>query len=481
MPLDKFSTKVLSEGYTTGIEDEKQIDSLDTPIDKDLLKSLFRELKKSGLDIPFAVDPNTKPNAIKIRDGSFDLDGWKKKNDITVAKTVLSTGQGSVNSTGGTLRGAEWEVIICVAYNMKSQGVSKNEAIALAEAKWKPDYESAMDMGHKMVENAFGKNPKGVMKHFGSDNVNLTKEWDQFFLDATGSSAPTPTRTPKTDMYIGNQRISLKKDGGSQLMSGGIAEALATLHFTYEQIPSKIKTKEFDKAFNQLTEDVANKFTKLPVEKGKNVTSYKKEIRAGIQSKVHDEVSRILEEHSAMQDAVRDIFYSLEARKAIAYESMTGKSKFEENIAKATHIMVFDPVTAKASYKIIDDKLVTEVARQIEFQINFKTGGGGSKPYTNLRITIPKVPKILKHLLEDSFKETEDQFLSEGIDPFSLDVINEGILGNIKNKLKDFFKKFVSTVLNKIKALFIKSYNMISQFTNKKISIRKDPKVTWKI
>ena len=60
MQLDKFSTRVLSEGYTTGIDDEKQIDSLDTPIDKDLLKSLFRELKKSGLDIPFAVDKGKK-------------------------------------------------------------------------------------------------------------------------------------------------------------------------------------------------------------------------------------------------------------------------------------------------------------------------------------------------------------------------------------------------------------------------------------
>lgn len=483
--IDNFLTRVkdvesLQEGYTLGIESEDQIDSLDTTIDKELLKSLYREVKKT-VDIPFAVDPDTKPNHIKIRDRSFDIDAWKAKNNVTVPKKVLSTGQGSINSSGGTLSGADWEVVICVAYNMASKGVSKNEAIKLAEATWKSEFEGAMDMGHKMVENAFGKKPKGIMKHFGSDNVDLTKEWDQYFIDATGSSAPKPTKTPKTDMYIGNQHISLKKDGGSQLMSGGSAEALATLEFAYSQIPANIKTSEFDKAFRQLTDDVATKFTKLPVEKGKNVTDYKKEIKAGVQSKLHTEVSRILQEHTAMQDAVRNIFYTLEARKAIAYEAMTGASKFKDPLAKATHIMVFDPITAKASYKLIDDRLVTEVARQIEFQINFKTGGGGSKPYTNLRVTIPKKPKIPKHLMEETFEEILVEFIEEGVDPFSQDVINEGILGRIKNKLLDFAKRLVISLFGKVKSLFVNSFRSLMSLTNKKITMRKEPKFKWKI
>lgn len=479
MPLEKFSRTILSEGFTTGIDDEKQIDNLDTPIDKDLLKSLFRELKKS-IDTPFAVDTGKKPNSIKVRDRSYDLDAWKTKNNVKVPKKILDQGQGSVNSSGGTLKGADWEVVICVAYNMASQKVGKNEALQLAEANWKSIYDGAMDVGHKLVEDAFGKNPKGVMKHFGSDSVSLTKEWDQYFLNATGKSAPSSTKTPKTDMYIGNQKISLKKEGGSQLMSGGIAEALATLEFAYKQIPSKIKTKEFDSAFNKLTEDVANKFTKLPVEKGKNVTDYKREIKAGVQSEVHDQVSKILQEHTAMQDAIRDIFSSLEARKAIVLESMTGNNKFADSIAKATHIMVFDDITGKASYKRIDDKLVTEIARQIEFQINFKTGGGGSKPYTNLRLTVPKTPKIPKELMEESFNETLIEFVEDGMDPFSVDVLNEGILGRIKNKLKLFYKRFVLAFFKKIKSLFVSSYRKMVEFTNNKPTMRKDPKVTWK-
>jgi len=470
MPLDKFSTKVLSEGYTTGIEDEKQIDGLDTPIDKDLLKSLFRELKKSGLDIPFAVDKGKKPNSIKVRNTQYDLDSWKKKNNVTVPKKVLDQGKGSVNSSGGKLSGADWEVVICVAYNMASKKVDIEEAKSLAEISgWKPTFDGVMDVGHQLVKSAFSS-PKGIMKHYGASSADLTKEWEQYFLDATGSPANAATKTPKTDMYIGNQHISLKKAGGSQFMSGAVAETLATLEFAYQQIPNKIKTKEFDSAFQQLTSDIENKFTKLPAEKGKNVTDYKREIKAGVQSKVHDEVSRILKEHTAMQDAIRNIFTSLESRKAVVYEAMTGANKFRDKLAKATHVMVFDPDTGKASYKIIDDKLVTEIARQLQFQINFKTGGGSSKPYSNLRIT-----------LSEAFDETMEEFVSEGIDPFSHDVINEGILGRIKDKLKSFYSKFVVAIFRKLKTIFAKSYQKVVALTGKKISIRKDPKVTWKI
>lgn len=468
--MESFRNYNLNEAFTTGIENEDQIDGLDVNIDKDLLKSLFRELKSSGVQIPFAVDRDKSPNQIKVRDRSFDLDAWRKKNRVTVPKSQLNTGSGSVNSTGGKLSGADWEVIICVAYNMASKGVSQEEAKKLAEiSEWKATFDGAMDAGHQMVKSAF-RSPKGIMKHYGAGYADLTPEWDQYFLNATGKSAPAPTKTPKTDMYIGNQHISLKKAGGSQFMSGAVAETLATLEFAYQQIPDSVKTAEFDTAFKQLTSDIENKFTKLPAEKGKNVTDYKREIKAGVQSEVHTEVSRILQEHTSMQTAIRNIFTSLESRKAIVYEAMTGANKFKDPLAKATHVMVFDPDTGKASYKVIDDKLVTEIARQLQFQINFKTGGGGSKPYSNLRIT-----------LGEAFEETLEEFMTEGVDPFSQDVINEGILGRIKDKLMSFVKRFVVAIFRKLKKVFTKSYQKVVALTGKKISIRKSPKVTWKI
>ena len=43
-------------------------------------------------------------------------------------------------------------------------------------------------------------------------------------------------KTPKTDIKSGRNKISLKKFGGSQLMSIGTAEAVSTFHCNYGNI-----------------------------------------------------------------------------------------------------------------------------------------------------------------------------------------------------------------------------------------------------
>ena len=43
-------------------------------------------------------------------------------------------------------------------------------------------------------------------------------------------------KTPKTDIKSGRNKISLKKFGGSQLMSAGTAEAVSTFRAAYGNI-----------------------------------------------------------------------------------------------------------------------------------------------------------------------------------------------------------------------------------------------------
>ena len=59
----------------------------------------------------------------------------------------------------------------------------------------------------------------------------LTSDWSSFFSKGVKAS----TRTPKTDIMIGNTRISLKM-GAAQLMSGGAPEATATFYAAYAQV-----------------------------------------------------------------------------------------------------------------------------------------------------------------------------------------------------------------------------------------------------
>ena len=64
---------------------------------------------------------------VKVRIKDFDLPAWKDAN-LTTAKGKIKIGMGSINSSGGALKGAEWEEVICACYNMRSKGVSLDEA-----------------------------------------------------------------------------------------------------------------------------------------------------------------------------------------------------------------------------------------------------------------------------------------------------------------------------------------------------------------
>ncbi len=156
-------------------------------------------------------------------------------------------------------RGAEFENIICAAYNMKSLKQDKEKAIQSAETEWKPFYDDWLEVGDSIVKNSF-PNPSGTMKHFGSGNAPLTSKWNSYFIKTTGKPAGGSTKTPKTDMYIGGQHISLKKYGGSQLMSGGKAETLATLGAAYDNLPNNIKSKALDESWNKLSNKIEKDF-----------------------------------------------------------------------------------------------------------------------------------------------------------------------------------------------------------------------------
>ena len=462
-PMEKRLTHFISEGFDFGVKSEEDIDSFETRLGKDKVVSLFRTLKTKYPTVEYPLALNLGTGEVKIRIKDFDVDTWKKEN-LTANRGMVKIGMGSINSSGGNLKGAEWEEVICACYNIRSQGVSLEEAKKLAgiENTWKQKYDKALDDGFQIVDSAW-RNPTGVMKHFGSGTTELNPEWNEHFIQATGKPATGLTKTPKTDMYIGNQHISLKKAGGSQLMSGGKAESLATLAHVYKALPSSLKTKEFESAWKKLEKDISEKFTKINVGKNKSVTDIKREMKSGVKNDITKAISETMVAHTAMQDAIRDIFSSVEARKEFVRESMTGRSKFKDKLAIATHILVFDPVQGKASYKAIDESLITDYAKKVGFQINFKKAGSSSTPYSNLR-------GAMTEAVDEAFVE----------EPFDSEMLNEGLLGRVGGAIKRFLKGVLSRIWRKIKNVFVKNYQSVVQIMGKKVDIR-DPRVNWKL
>ena len=108
--------------------------------------------------------------------------------------------------------------------------------------------------------------------------VEVTSDWSKFWLP---ESVPPTTKTPKTDILIGKNRISLKM-GPAQLMSGGPNESKATFYAALKSME-----KSGQDVDSELFKDIWSKIstlTKGAISKGKVEGELKKEttFKAGV-------------------------------------------------------------------------------------------------------------------------------------------------------------------------------------------------------
>ena len=428
--------ETISEGYDIGIKKPADLKTIETTSDKNELRKLLVQLNKEYPDIEFPLAFNPKNGALKVRIKSFDLDSWKKEN-WSSKSVMLTTGMGSVGKKSGTMSATDWESVIATCYNMLSKKVPLKKAVSLAGTDWADKYNAYVDDGKKIVLDSWGS-PKGIMKHYGAGTADITPEWDDHFKRIIGKSAGPLTRTPKTDLYIGQQKISVKKEGGSQLMSGGSPETVATLSHVYSQLPSSSKVRGFSGPYKELMAQIEKEFGSLDVGKNKGMTDIKREMKAGRKDSLTRKVTRKLNVHKKMQTAAIDLLSRPNVKEAMVREALTGEGKFgKSSLASATHVFVFNPVTKRSSYKKINAKLVKQMARSVNFQVNFKKAGGpGAKPYSNFRMGM-----------------------------------TEGVMTNVMKRMK-----------SSVSSLFAKSYSTLSNLQKQlgKLSV-KSPTVQFKV
>jgi len=391
--------------------------------------------------------------------------GKKTMYDVKLAKGSLKS------HTGSTVKisAAEYEKIICVAYNMVSNGMEEKEAIKKAGISSFPDKLSkSIPLGIKIVNNAFPK-AGGSMYHYGAGSGKITAEWNQYFINTTGKPATASTGTPKTDMFTDKSiDISLKKAGGSQLMSGGQGEALATFEFAYKKLSDELKTKTFNKDWNKLTNYIKDDFIKLAEEKG--VTGLKKDIKAGKKSEILSIISKALDGNKDITKSMKKLLKNnKEFKMEIVREAMTGNSKFENEAPKANSIMVFE-LDGSAKLHTINDKIVSFYANNTSFDISFKSANG--RQWTALKAIVKKdynesleVKDPLLTIIEQAFSE-----LNENYSEIILEELDEGIkdvLMKVGNGIKNISKKVLDFVINFV----LKIFEIIKKVFNSSLSL----------
>ena len=423
--------------------------------------------------------------------------------------------------------GADWEMIICVAYNLAGKTTDEeNIAQAIKDAKivtakWNKlmkkvtKAKSNQDEVLKIATGISKFVPIGsTMIHYGASNAPASTKWNGYFADvrrmevsADGTIAkkmPYTTRTPKTDMYLeSGDRISLKKKGGSQLMSGKDIETWGVVNVGFDAVEkyefkdaiSETVRKKLDKARENIEDAIIKKDVKRTKEGGASKQSSSKfagpftNIAEPTQARKDKEkekanskelkgvlphidfsgdgavgktgfgaagdaflkwVAEQINMQEVIQDSIKTAWDDPEVgevfKEAMVREAMTGEVKFGKGErAVATDILVFDEnKPSNSKWHTIDSTHVKDVAKKTDFNVSFKTSGTGKTAWSGLKLIYQDAKK---KVVEEMGLLSEEELLSEGM-------------------ILNFLKRWIRKIFDKIVEIAKKSYEKLLEIFN---------------
>tara|TARA_R100000808_G_scaffold25085_1_gene61578 strand:- start:3437 stop:4993 length:1557 start_codon:yes stop_codon:yes gene_type:complete len=467
-------------------------------------------------DLQLAKSPNTKIVVINKEDLIQRIKDAKTKDQLSAIfnrdtypfetkehgklklKDIDKSPFSGYGGSGGKISGADWEKVICVAWNQYI--MKQDEEKAKSDAgitEWKPHFsdevsESGIIITDIMLKNGASKFKNKPMLHYGAGSVSVSATWKKHYDDMRShikgwkaSDQPaSASRTPKTDMRFENgHKISAKKSGGSQLMSGGDFETVGTIavamakireHSDFsKELETKLKRHESD-----ILKEVRPKVDKTGAKTGKGFITKgftdiwqtmsgasgaqtqmkidpkaKRGERASLKKGVKDSDGFLkwMVETTNMQDRVQQSLESIINegdigflfQKAMVHEAMTGQVKFgEDSDASADWILKWTESGEGTEYHAIgsaDSDYVEYVTKKTGFNVSFKTSGAGKSAWS-----------ALKMIFGESFEELGGQYLSEQ------DMLDEGVIWN-------FIKKWISRAWKKIVSLVRKSLSKLME------------------
>ena len=331
------------------------------------------------------------------------------------------------------------------------------------ESKYFPN---APEVGKKIVKTC-GLKGKGK---FPANSYPATAKWNQYF---EGGKAKGSTLTPKTDIVVGKDRISVKT-GDAQLMSGGRSEALATFYTAAEKVERDTFVENLGKKLDGLmpTTDL----TKLGIKGNKT------ELEDAGKFVEIEVLRRADEAHKALKEDLRALFKSNPAfAQEFTYEAMTGMQKFGNSEGTADAFLVTDFKGNAKMHRIkgSSDSYVSKISQQVKPDAKFKTS-----QKTKAGLKTPSNPKgksgyysfwstiglgINMVVKEEMNNVNSDEYLTEGIfDMFKW-------MKNVMKKALNFLKKY----FNKIKKKLKENWSDVVAFLGFEIEITHNNKISW--
>ena len=237
---------------------------------------------------------------------------------------------------------------------------------------------SSLDLGKHIIDG-IGLTGKGG--YMAASGKITSKKWSDGTPQWTGTNV-----TPKTDIVLGDKKVSLKK-GSSQLMSGGPAESMSTYRAAVENTTSFDLTnlaKEVEDGIRNLLPSTVGEFMGgADLQKAGGTvyqnTKQKKgkigDVAPGTFDK--DKVLKAADDHNIeLKKKFAQLFaQNIEFKKNFVYEAMTGAVKFDKGSAAADWFLVvdFDGTFEMNVVKSADDPYISQVLSKVKPDVKFKS------------------------------------------------------------------------------------------------------------
>ena len=327
-----------------------------------------------------------------------------------------------------TSKATSVEMAICFYWNKtvnESTSISDDEALSLAEIpvnKWNKVTDSAKQTGQNIVKLLPSEGvTSGNAVHYGSGNDDVSKFWKDH-----GAGVAASSKTPKTDLIIGDKTISLKI-GAGQLMSGKGPEATATFFAGLMGAKDSLKkSKEVQECIDEIKKFSEGYITDT-------ITNLKKNNWAT----APQEIVNIELVHKKTMQLLGTLFENnKEFQKAFIKEAMTGNVKFGEGSkASAGYFLVGSKDGTSISFHDIDKgDYVDKVISKTTISVKHKTTSqqkvvGGVKVKTGKRKWWSALGLSTKDMTKTLLKDKKK--LNNSYDP-----LDEGFFRDIWNKVK---------------------------------------------
>lgn len=342
----------------------------------------------------------------------------KERGLLPLDLPIISNNQ-TTNLMEGVTMGAVFEEVIVAAWNNtkppSTEGIPKDAGKKIVSYLKKGGIEAD---GWRISKG-------DTADKLATKGIQVTDKWAEFWAPGI---VPSPTKTPKTDILIGDNQISVKM-GAAQLMSGGPNESKATFYAALDSLKGTQDgvMKEIMLKLDDLTKGaVARGTVDAELSRGKDVFLQKA-------NDVNNEVKALLKK--AFVD-------NPEFRIAFVREAMTGRVKFSTSSkAYAKYVLASDKSGDNVHlYSATDNSFLSKVASKTDVTVRFKStsvkkGGEKTGEYRYWSVIALGVKK-----LNEEFAQYDGQLLTEST------------LSDIFSKVKDYIRDLFIKIWDWLKA-----------------------------